>query len=338
MYESLNRSAVAHLFRVSSGLDSLILGESQILGQVRAALTAASEAHSVKAPMSGLFHGAIRVGRKVREHTAISRNALSISYAGVRLAERVLGGLHGKRVMLIGAGEAGQLVATALRTSGADQVTVVNRTIARAEALAGEIGGKAAPFDKLSELLHTADIVIAATDAPEPVVTYDMAQASMAHREYEPLFFFDLAVPRDVESSVATLPGVSLYNVDDLSAIAEENLEDRRRAATAAEAIVDEETDRFMRWWESLDAVPIIRDLRQQAEWIREKEVLRALKMMPGLTDEQSLVLEAMSRSIVKKLLHDPTLSLKQLTDKSRLQTAKDLFCLWDNDPTQGQG
>jgi glutamyl-tRNA reductase len=329
MYSRVDHAAVHHLFRVSSGLDSMILGESQILGQIRNALTAASEAQTVEAPMVGLFHGAIRTGRRVREDTEISRNALSISFAGVQLAQRVLGDFRRLRALLVGVGEAGQLVAGALRTAGVGDLTIANRTFSRAEELASQLGGTAVPFPDLAQAIRDADIIMSATDSPEYVIDAATVRSAAHERGNRPQFYFDLAVPRDIDPEVTEIEGVELFNIDDLSSVAEDNLEERRRAAVYAEAIVHEELSRFMKWWESLDAVPIIRSLRQQAEEIRTRELDRALRMLPELDSGQREVVDALTRSIVNKVLHDPTLSLRQRTDKSQLQNARDLFRLW---------
>ena len=322
--------AVRHLLGVAGGLDSLIVGESQILGQVREALSAASGAGLVDTPLVGLFHAAVRTGRRVREETDVGRNALSISYAGVQLAQRRLGSLRDMAVLLVGAGEAGALVARALRTVGVQRLVIANRTRARAEELADSLGGDVAPFSKLEEALVDADIVIASTDSPEFVIDRRVLSSALDRRARETLFLIDLAVPRDIDPSAADMDGVELFNIDDLSSIAEENLETRKRAAEQAELIVDEETARFMRWRESLDAAPIIKTIHQQAERIREREVQHALREMPGISREQAEVVDALTRSIVRKLLHDPTVFLRDRADKAQLQAARDLFSLME--------
>lgn len=332
LYEYHNQDAVRHLFRVSSSLDSMIVGESQVLGQVRDALSAASDAQSVQVSTVGLFHGAVRVGRKVREETDIGRNPLSISYAGVQLARRMLGDLTGKRVLLVGAGETGQLVARALRTVGVGDLMIANRTLARAEELADYLGGRAIPFSELETGLGQANIVIAATDSPDYLITQNMLASAYTHRQDEGLFLFDLAVPRDIDPQIASMEGVSLFNIDDLFSIAEENLEERKRAAVDAQEIVESEVTRFMQWWDSLDVIPTIRALRQQAETIRQRELSYALDKLQTLSSQELDVVEALTRSIVNKLLHDPTTALKKGADKSQLIAARDLFRLWDSD------
>jgi glutamyl-tRNA reductase len=331
-YEYDGADAVHHLFRVAGGLDSMIVGESQILGQVRDALSSASDGQTVQVSTLGLFHSAIQTGRRVREETAIGRNPLSISYAGVKLAQRTLGKLESSRVLLIGAGEAGRLVASALRTAGVADVMVANRTEERAQELAEYLGGRTVPFSEIENSLSQADIVISATDSPSFVITQDMVGRAFADSREAPMFLFDLAVPRDIDPDVAIMRGVNLFNIDDLSAIAEENLEERKRAAVEAEKVVDDESAKFMKWWDTLDVLPTIRALRKQAEDIRQKEVTRAIGKLEGLSEKQMGAVNALTRSIVNRLLHDPTSSLKQGADNARLIAARDLFKLWKSE------
>ena len=324
-----NEDAVRHLFRVASGLDSMILGESEILGQLRSALTAASDAQSLGPPVSRLFHRAIRTGRRVRQETAIGRNPLSVSYAAVRLAHRVLGDLTNLRVLLLGAGEAGKLVAKALSTTGVGDLMIANRTEARGRELARKLGGRAIPFPEVQSTLAGADIVIAATEATEYVLTRDAVAASAAARNGRALFLFDLSVPRNIEPAAASTDNVSLFNIDDLTSIAEENLSERKQAAVEAEKIVEEEVAEFLDWWGTLDAVPLIKAIRDEAERIRGDELARALGRLSELSDEEAETLEAMTRSIVNRMLHNPTISLKkQGADEAHLRSARDLFGL----------
>jgi glutamyl-tRNA reductase len=224
----------------------MVLGESQILGQIRNAFAAASESESIDVSLASLSHAAVRVGRRVREETELGRNALSISYVGVQLAKRVAGTLDGRKVMLSGAGETGKLVAKALTTAGVEDLVIANRTVERGQELARDLGGRAVPFADMPAMLVEVDIVLASTDSPGFVVTEEMATWSARSRSDGSLFLFDLAMPRDVEPSVAKVEGVRLRNIDDLSAIAEDNLDERRRAAAKAEDIVQEQVDRFM--------------------------------------------------------------------------------------------
>ena len=328
LYTQTAQNAVKHLFSVSGGLDSLIVGESQILGQVRDALSASNEVKAVNSATVRLFHAALRVGRRVRQETNIGRNPLSISYAGVRLAQRVLGDLSDKRALLIGAGEAGSLVARALRTVGIGDLMIANRTESKAAELAAYLSSRVVPFENLEDALRSTDIVIAATDSPGFVVKSSMGISLHRMPGDPPLFAFDLAIPRDIDPRIATEYDVRLFNIEDLSAIAEENLAERRRSAEDAEVIIDEEVSRFMKWWDSLDVLPTIRAIRRNAENIRERELAKALGMLDDMTPEDRQVVETLTRSIVNKILHDPTDSLKSGATKSQLRAAKDLFRL----------
>ena len=331
MYSRSGADAVRHLFRVSSGLDSMIVGESEILGQVRGALRAATEAKSTDTANTAcgrLFHAALRAGRRVRLETNIGRNPLSISYAGVRLAQRVLGDLADKRVLLIGAGEAGSLVARALRTVGVGDLMIANRTASKAKELADYLGSRVVPFERLEDSLRVADIAIAATDSPSYVITSAMRESLYRSPHESPLFAFDLAVPRDIDPAVQTDFGVRLFNIEDLSAIAEENMAERQRAAADAESIVNDEVVKFMKWWESLDVLQTVKAIRQNAEEIRRRELAKALGILEDLTPENRRIVDTLSRSIVNKILHDPTDSLKNGATKSQIRAAKDLFRL----------
>ena len=330
LYTCHDAEAVHHLFRVAAGLDSMILGESQILGQVMDALTVSDNAGFLGVPLSRLFHYAIRAGRRVRDETDIGRNALSVSYAGVQLARRVLGELRGLQVLLIGAGEAGQLVAQALRTIGVGEVVVANRTVSRGEEMARDLGGRAIGFDVLEEVLRVCDIVVTSTDSPEYVIQEQMVRKAVEERGGRGLLVVDLAVPRDVDPGVGQLEGVHLYNIDDLHTITEENRAQRQAAASDAEEIVSQELDRFMAWWRSLDAVPVIKVLREQADSVRRRELAKALRRLPDLSPESQELLESMTRAIVKKLLHSPITSLKDNKNASHLQAARELFRLQD--------
>ena len=260
----------------------------------------------------------------------MGRNALSVSFAAVRLAQQVLGDLSGLRVLLIGAGEAGKLVAQALRTTGIGELIIANRTPERAEELARELEGRAVPFQRLGAAVEDADIVIAATEAPGYLIAADAVLAANGRRS-QGMFLFDLALPRNIDPAVASLEKVSLFNIDDLSAIAEENLRERRDSAAGAETIVEEEGERFVQWWETLDAMPLIKELRQRAERLRRRELARALEKMDDPSQEDADLLDDMTRSIVNKLLHAPTVSLKQRSDEEYLRAARELFGIRDD-------
>ncbi len=338
LYELSDADAVSHLFSVASGLDSLILGESEILGQVREALRAGSSSGSLRPDLSRLFHRAIRTGRRVRDETDLGRNALSMSYAAVQLAQRVIGELQGRQVLLIGAGEAGQLVARALQTTGASQLLIANRTQARSQDLAEQLGGLAIPFSEIVASLEYADIVIAATAAPDYVLSRDEVTAVGGARNGRPLFLFDLSVPRNIDPSSAAVESVTLFNIDDLSSVAEENLRKRKDAAVGAERIIEEEAGKFISWWDSLEAVDLIRALRERSERTRAQELERARPKMSELSESDAEVLDALTRSIVNRILHDPTISLREVSGEMELQAARDLFRLWGEEPSDAGG
>ncbi|MBI2170657.1 MAG: glutamyl-tRNA reductase [Chloroflexi bacterium] len=327
LYAYSQRQAVRHLFRVACGLDSLILGESQILGQVREAYAASSRAGMAGGALSRLFHQALRVGKRARRETAIGKNALSISRAAVELARRHLGDLSQKGVLVIGAGDAGALAARALADAGVTDITVANRTYARAAELAADLNGRAAPLDDLPLLLEQTDIAISATGSPGYVLTPKLvAQARVSSDR--PLFLIDIASPKDVDPAVKTFTGVHLYDMDDLEAVAETNRRARQAEAKKVDAIVHQETDAFMAWLRSLGVVPTVAALHQQAEALRARELARALKRLPELASADQSTLEAFSRALVKKLLHTPTATLKAKGDPTLTETAQELFGL----------
>ncbi len=324
--------AVRHLYRVASGLDSMILGETQILGQVRDAFGAAAAAGVARGVLSKLFHQALRTGKRARRETNISRNALSVSFACVELARRALGEVRGRRVLLVGLGEAGHLVAQALQSSGAGHVLVTNRTYRRAEELADEMGWQALPFEDLPAALGGVDIVVSATGSPDCIISRQMVAEALESRRDGPLFLMDIAVPRDVEPAVAELADVYLYDIDDVAAVSEANRLERQQEAQKAEALVEEEVQRFVAWWDAREAMPAVATLRQRMEAVREAEMEKLLRRMPNLTQRERWRIEAMSRALVKKALHQPTIFLKETRDPRQQQLAQELFGLVQED------
>ena len=321
-------AAVTHLFRVASSLDSQIVGESEILGQVRDAFGTASRAGMAGGTLAHLFHSAIRTGKRARTETAIGRNALSVSRACVELARRSLGDLRTKHVLVVGVGEASRLAAQALRDAGLASLTVANRTRAHAEELAESLGGEAAGLDDLPRLLAAADVVVTSTGAPDFVITRAQIEDAMAERRDRPLLVVDIALPRDVDPSAAAVPGVRLYTLDDLEAIAEANRREREAESAKVESIVAEEVARFASWWDARGVTPTIASIRHWAEDIRAAEVRRTLPKLNGLSPEQAERVEAMTKALVKKLLHGPTKSLRERKDESFTQSARELFGL----------
>jgi glutamyl-tRNA reductase len=349
LYQRQGEECVRHLFQVASGLDSMIVGESQILGQVRTAFSVASQEGHMRGPLSRLFHQALRVGRRVQRETQIGRHSRSVSQAAVRLARGLLGDLAQKRVLVIGAGDAGQLVARALSYAGVREMVVVNRTLWRAEDLARDLGGAAAPFDQLPLELESADVVISSTGSPGHVLDKATVQEAMAGRSGRPALLIDIAVPRDIDPRVKELDGVQLYDIDSLELVAEAEPEELRQDVARAEKIIDEELDKFIAWWESLDVVPVISAMRDQAEEMRQAEVAKTLQKVKhqwgdalpsDCLERLTAQLEAMSAALVKKLLHNPTMYLREGRDSDRLQFTQDMFGLNEvgDSPRGGQG
>ncbi len=320
--------AARHLFRVVCGLDSLILGETEILGQARDAYGTAVAQKAARGVISHVFHHALRVGKRARRETGISRNALSVSAACVELARRALGDLQGKEVLVIGLGEAGRLAARALDAAGARSLTVTNRTYQRAVELAAELGGTAVPFEELETLLERADVVVSTTEAPGYILTADTLRRIMERRPGGPLFLVDIAVPRDIDPDVADLPGVVLRDIDDLEAVSEGNRRQREEEAQQVEAIVEEEIQRFAQWWDGRQAVPTVAALREQAEQIRLQELRKTLRRLKNLSEEEQQRLDSMTKAIVKKLLHPAIASLRNGATEDSVRTLRALFRL----------
>ncbi|MBI4308286.1 MAG: glutamyl-tRNA reductase [Chloroflexi bacterium] len=329
LYTYEDEGAVRHLSRVAAGVDSLIIGEAQILGQVRRALEASADAGMVTLPISRLFHYALRAGRRAREETAIGRNASSVSFAAVEMARRTFGSLESCVVLVLSAGGAGKLAARALADMGAARLVVANRTYDKAVALAQELGGQATAWERLPQALGEADIVISSTGAQGYVLDREAVATARARRPQRPLLLVDIAVPRDIDPQVASLPGVYLYNIDGLRAVAEANLRGREGEVQKVEAIVEQEVGRFMRWWHSLEVVPVVAALQAKADAIREREVRRTLRRFSTLTSQEQEQIEAMTRAIVSKLLHDPITALKEKGEQDGYtRVTRDLFKL----------
>lgn len=310
LYRYVGAQAVEHLCNVAAGLDSMILGEPQILGQVADAYEAALTAGAAGPVLSALFRTAIRAGKRARTETGISRNPASVSSVAVRLAEQSIGELASRRVLVIGAGEMGELAVEALRARGVRQVTVVNRTYQRAVELAGRWDGEALSFEYLPQAMHAADIVISSTGAPHIIIGAELARQAMADRA-RPLAVIDIAMPRDVDPAVGDIPGVHLYDLDHLRTRLEGAIAERHSEVPRVEAIVAEEVSGFDAWLRGVDILPVIADLRVNAERIRRRELERALQYLPDLDPETRRRLERFSESLVNKLLHEPTRQLR---------------------------
>ena len=308
LYEHRGYDAILHLFRVASGLDSMILGEDQIIGQVRQAYQEASELGEVPSLLARLFQQSSRVGRRVRRDSGIGRHPLSVSRACVDLARLVVGDLSSSCVLVVGAGEAGETAAEALSYTGAREVTVVNRTYSRAAELAGRLSGQALAFESLPQALAGSDIVVGCTGSPGYVLQANMIEQAMTTRPERPLLLIDIAVPRDFDPAAGQVRNVTLCDIDDLESVSNSGRQKRAQEAAAAEALVSGEAWQFEQWRRSLESLPPVIDLRRRAEEVRRAELERTLKRLNGkLTSEERDSLEAMTHAIVNKLLHTPT-------------------------------
>ncbi len=315
LYHHCDDEAVRHAFRVAASLESMVIGEPQILGQVKDAYQAAEEAGTLGRMLNALRNRSLASAKRVRTETGIGRNAVSVSYVAVELARKIFGELRDKNVLLVGAGKMSELAAKHLVRTGARATVLGGRTFERASELAAALGGRAAPFESLRAELAVADIVISGTGAPGIVITQDDVEAARAARRgrhARPLFLIDIAVPRDVDPGVSRIGGVFLYDLDDLKSVAEANLRERLKEASAAEAMVEREVREFLDWQRSREAVPLLVELRRKADEIRRAELEKARKRLGPLTPEQEEALEAATSAIVNKLLHSPTVHLKE--------------------------
>ena len=319
---------IRHLYRVAAGVDSLVVGESEVLGQVREAFSAATAAGTSNAVLARLFHTALRVGRRARNETEIGAHGLSVAAIAVALSKNALGSLARKTVLVVGAGETGQRAAAALVQSGAGRLLVTTRTAARATEIAEQMNGIALPFEDLAAALAGSDVVISATSAQEPVVTRSMLSKAMSGRPERPIVIVDIAVPRDVEAAARDLPGVHLYDIDELEAVADQNLDTRRREVTAVEEILEDEARRFDAWLSGQHVEPTIAALRRRAETTRQAELDRTFARLPGLSDLDRQRIEAMSRALVNRLLHDPVTRLRTPGSERHLDAVRELFDL----------
>jgi glutamyl-tRNA reductase len=314
LYVLRNRDVVRHIFRVASGLDSMIVGEPQIGGQVRACFQAAGEIETLDSLLQRLFEQTMRVAKKVRTETGVGEHAVSVPFAAVELARKIFGELSGLRVLLIGAGEMAELTARHLHGIGVEKVFVANRAHDRALALAERFGGEAVHFDALTTRLRDTDIVIASTGAPHYLVGADHVRAAFAGNRRRELFLIDLAVPRNLDPLISEVDGAYLYNIDDLQQVADTNRERRLRKAEDADAMIDEEVEQFLRRLASHEAIPTIVELQTHLEAMRVAELQKCLRKLGPITTEQQAAIEALSTHMVNKILHYPILRLKEST------------------------
>jgi len=307
---------VEHLFRVAAGLDSIVVGEPQILGQVKDAFQAAAERHRTGPLLSKLFHWSFLVGKRVRSETGLGEGAVSVSFAAAALARKIFGQLNGRRVLVVGAGEISTLTAQHLRSHGVGEILVTSRTQAHADMLAASVDGRSIAWEDLSHGVAAADIVITATGSQRPIITRAHIEAVTGRHRRDPLFIIDVAVPRDVDASVGDIEQVFLYNVDDLQTMVQENLSRRTSEVERAQAIVREELAKFAAWRRSRGAVPTIVALRERFDRIRRSELNRLDGKLSGLPPDSKARVDEVTRLIVEKLLLEPTEQLKALPDE----------------------
>ena len=327
-YQWWDIDCVSHLFRVAAGLESMIVGERQILGQVRAAFSAAGQGGFMKSPLSRVFHSALRAGRRVHRETGIGQHSRSVSRAAVQMAKGIFGNLEDCRALVVGAGDAGRMVARALSDAGVRHIRVTNRTSWRAEEVAKELGGVSVPFQDLTSALAESDLVISSTGSPGYVADYGMVSESLANRDVSgPLLMIDIAVPRDIDPAVAGLGPVRLFDIDALGMAAETNLDGATGEVRRANGIVEAELARFTKWWNSSDTMELAIAMRRRAEALRRREVAHTLRLL-GEDEEGELAarLDAMTSALVKKLLHQPTAELRTGDSKTLFPVASRMF------------
>lgn len=327
LYSQSGHKAVEHVFRVAAGIDSMVLGEAQILGQVKTAYAAARAAGTTGSLLGSLFEQAISVGKRARTETEIGRGAFSVGSVAVGLAKSIFGELTARVVLIVGAGEMGELTATHLLASGADTLLAANRTYERAVGLAERFGGRAVSFEDMESAMQSADIVITSTGASEPIISRKIVSAVMHARRGRPLFFIDIAVPRDVEPGVGTLDGVFVYDIDDLQAAVESHADQRRGEVMKVEEIIGEEVADFVVRFRALDAVPVITALRDKFEGIRLQELAKLNDRLSRLTPEELNLIDTTTRSIVNRICHTPMLQIKDYAAREDSSTRLDAIC-----------
>src|SRR5437588_536213 len=311
LYEYREEEAVRHVFRVTSSLDSMVVGEPQILGQIKEAYAVARAVGSVYSQLDTLLTRAFAVAKRVRTETAVGSSAVSVASVAVELAKKIFGSLQGKHVYLVGAGKMSELAARHLLAHGAASIFVANRTYDRAVTLAKKFNGQALPFDQLYQTCDRADIVITSTGAPHAIFRREHAEAFLSRRRNRPMFFIDIAVPRDVDPGLNKLDGIFVYDIDDLQQAVSSHVADRSKEAERAEAIINSEVERFQARIQTLDVVPTIVSLQDHLETIRQAEIDRVRGRLGEMTPDQELAVEALTRGIVNKIMHTPIRTLK---------------------------
>ena len=334
-YVRRDREAAAHLFRVAAGMDSMVVGEAQIHGQVRDAWETSRPASG--AVLNRLFQSALLVGGRVRSETALGHGAMSVSSAAVQLAKKIFGSLNGRRAMVLGAGEMAELALASLQHEGVRAAVVANRTFERAEVLATRYGATAVHYEAAWSALAEVDLLLCSTAAPRPVVTVERVREAVDRRGDRPLCILDIALPRDVEPPVGKLANVFLYDLDDLRTMVNASVERRRGELPAAESVITEEVEKFWQWVAGLAAVPVLTQFRQEMNRLRERELAAALRRLPDLTPAQRDAVEHLSQSLMNKFLHEPTVRLRAAAANGRglgvVDVARYLFALDNRAP-----
>ena len=326
LYSFRGVDAIRHVFRVAASLDSMVLGEPQILGQVKEAYRIATDAGTVGMNLTALMNRAFAVAKKVRSETGISQSAVSVSYAAVELARKIFGDLSGKTVMIIGASKMGELAAKHLRRAGVSSVLVTNRTFERAVELAKVFEGAAVPFEHFADHMAGADIVITSTGAPHFIIGKNLAEQIIHRRKNRPMFFIDIAVPRDVDPGVNEIDNAFLYDIDDLQQVIDTNLKERLKEALRAEEIIDHEVESFCLRMKGREVVPTIVELRESLEKLRRDEIERNRRHLKDLSPEQQAAVDQITKSIVNKILHPPIEQLKQMAHDPQGADVADLI------------
>ncbi|WP_107839495.1 glutamyl-tRNA reductase [Metasolibacillus meyeri] len=320
------QEAIQHLFKVTAGIDSMILGETQILGQVRKSFLQGQELATTGTVFNQLFKQAVTFAKRAHNETAIGENAVSVSYAAVELAKKIFGSLKKTHVAILGAGKMGELAIQNLYGNGVGQVTVINRTFEKAQDLAAKFEGAAKSMQELQCMLLDADILISSTGATNYVIDYELMQYVARMRKGQPLFMVDIAVPRDLDPRIADLPNVFLYDIDDLQGIVEANLAEREKAAAEITQMIGHEVTEFKAWLTTLGVVPVISALRKKASRIQEETMLSIENKMPDLTERERKILSKHTKSIINQLLKEPILQAKEMANSSKADEQLQLF------------
>jgi len=318
--------AIDHLFRVTAGIDSMVLGETQILGQVKSSFLAGQEIGTTGTVFNQLFKQAVTLAKRAHSETAIGENAVSVSYAAVELGKKIFGSLKNKHVVILGAGKMGELAIKNLQGSGADRITVINRTFEKAEVLADKFGGMAKPLNQLQCALLEADILISSTGSTDFVIDLELMQFVEKLRKGKPLFMVDIAVPRDMDPRIGDLQNVFLYDIDDMQGIVEANLAERERAAKQIAVMIEQEAEQFNDWLGTLGVVPVISALREKALGIQAETMESIENKMPDLTDREKKILNKHTKSIINQLLKEPILQAKEMGTAKKSREQLELF------------